>query len=228
MIGLSLSGGADYVRTFVPRNLGLDVDAGWHRQWTVFNWANWFAWAPVTALFLGRLAVGYSVRAFILYNLILPSLFGAVWMTAITGATIALDPQSGARLYAILTAQGPDPVLFRLFSALGGGPVVAGIVLFAIFLSYVAGADANVSAMSALSTHGISPERPEAPLWVQAVWGVTVGLVALVLVAGGGLDGIRMMSVLGGFPALFVIVGAALSLTVMVVRGRHEAAPAQS
>src|SRR3546814_10159668 len=34
IIGLSLSGGADYVRTFVPRNLGLDVDAGWHRQWT--------------------------------------------------------------------------------------------------------------------------------------------------------------------------------------------------
>src|SRR3546814_11089220 len=55
IIGLSLSGGVDYVRTFVPRNLGLDVDAGWHRQWTVFNWANWFAWAPVTALFLGRL-----------------------------------------------------------------------------------------------------------------------------------------------------------------------------
>src|SRR3546814_17386518 len=119
----------------------------------------------------------------------------------------------------------PDTALCPSF---GGGPVIAGIVLCAIFLAYGAGADANVSAMSALSTHGISPERPEAPLWVQAVWGVTVGLVALVLVAGGGLDGIRMMSVLGGFPALFVIVGAALSLTVMVVRGRHEAAPAQS
>ena len=228
MFQLSLRGGADYFQTFIPRNLGLDVDTGWHRQWTIFNWANWFAWAPVTALFLGRLAVGYSVRAFILYNLILPSLFGAVWMTAIAGATIALDQQSGASLYAILTAQGPDPVLFRLFSALGGGSGVTAIVLFAIFLSYVAGADANVSAMSALSTRGISPDAPEAPLGVQAVWGVTVGLVALVLVAGGGIDGIRMMSVLGGFPALFVIVGAAMSLTVMAIRGRHEAAPAQS
>lgn len=228
MLGLSLRGVVDYFQTFIPRNLGLDVDTGWHRQWTIFNWANWFAWAPVTALFLGRLAVGYSVRAFILYNLILPSLFGAVWMAAIAGATIAFDQQSGASLYAVLTAQGPDPVLFRLFSALGGGPVVAGVVLFAIFLSYVAGADANVSAMSALSTRGITPDAPEAPLWVQAVWGVTVGLVAIVLVAGGGIDGIRMMSVLGGFPALFVIVGAALSLTVMAVRGRHEAAPAQS
>ncbi|MDK2760995.1 MAG: BCCT family transporter [Sphingopyxis sp.] len=225
MIGLSLRGTVDYLTTFVPRNLGLDVDTDWHRQWTIFNWANWFAWAPVTALFLGRLAVGYSVRAFILYNLILPSLFGAVWMTAIAGATIALDQQSGAALYAILTAQGPDPVLFRLFSALGGGPGVAAIVLFAIFLSYVAGADANVSAMSALSTRGISPDAPEAPIAIQAVWGITVGLVALVLVAGGGIDGIRMMSVLGGFPALFIIIGAALSLIAMTLRWDHGNAP---
>lgn len=226
MLGLSLRGGADFFATFVPRNLGLDVDGDWHRQWTIFNWANWFAWAPVTALFLGRLAVGYSVRAFILFNLILPALFGAVWMTAIAGATIILDQQSGASLYAILSAQGPDPVLFRLFSALGGGPAITAVVLFAIFLSYVAGADANVSAMSALSTRGISPDHPEAPLAIQIVWGITVGLVAMILVASSGLDGIRMMSVLGGFPALFVVIGAALSLVAMTLRGRPTAAPA--
>ncbi len=228
MLGLSLRGGADYFATFLPRNLGLDVDRDWHRQWTIFNWANWFAWAPVTALFLGRLAVGYSVRTFILVNLILPALFGALWMTAIAGATIALDRQSGASLYAILSAQGPDPVLFRLFDALGGGSAITAVMLFAIFLSYVAGADANVSAMSALSTHGISPEAPEAPLAVQSVWGVTVGLVAIMLVAASGLDGIRMMSVLGGFPALFVILGAALSLTLMAVRGRRDTVPVPS
>ena len=41
------------------------------------------------------------------------------------------------------------------------------------------------------------------------------------------VDGIRMMSVLGGFPALFVILGAAASLIVMLVaeaRGARSAA----
>ena len=228
MLGLSLRAAGDYAGTFLTRNLGLDVDAAWHREWTIFNWANWFAWAPVTALFLGRLAVGYSVRAFILFNLVLPALFGAVWMTAIAGATILVDRQSGASLYSVLLSQGPDPVLFRLFDALGGGPAITGIVLFTIFLSYVAGADANVSAMSALSTRGITPDAPEAPLAVQSVWGIAVGLVAVVLVAASGIDGIRMMSVLGGAPALFVVIGAALSLAVMTVRGRPLAAPAPS
>ena len=228
MFGLSLRGGGAYASTFIPRNLGLDVDADWSRQWTIFYWGNWFAWAPVTALFLGRLAVGYSVREFILMNLVLPSLFGALWMTAIAGSAILLDQQSGASLYAAIAAKGPDSVLFRLFDALGGGPAMTGLILFTIFLSYVAGADANVSAMSALSTRGITPDAPEAPLAVQSVWGIALGLVAVVLVAATGIDGIRMMSVLGGFPALFVIVGAALSLAAMMVRGRREAAPVES
>ncbi|MCW0197689.1 BCCT family transporter, partial [Sphingopyxis sp.] len=223
-VGLSLRGGAEYAATFVPRNLGLDVDGDWSRQWTIFYWGNWFAWAPVTALFLGRLAVGYSVREFILMNLVLPALFGALWMTAIAGSAIVLDQQSGASLYAVIAAKGPDSVLFRLFDALGGGPALTGLILFTIFLSYVAGADANVSAMSALSTRGITPDAPEAPMAVQSVWGIAVGLVAVVLVAASGIDGIRMMSVLGGAPALFVIIGAALSLAVMTVRGQRAAA----
>lgn len=226
MFGLSFHASGEYFSTFVPRNLGLDVDGDWSRQWTIFYWGNWFAWAPVTALFLGRLAIGYSVREFIVMNLILPSLFGALWMTAIAGAAIVIDQQSGASLYAVIAAKGPDSVLFRLFDALGGGPAVTGLILFTIFLSYVAGADANVSAMSALSTHGITPDAPEAPMMVQSVWGIAVGLVAVVLVAASGIDGIRMMSVLGGFPALFVIIGAAVSLAVMMVRGRPTAAPA--
>ena len=228
LLTLGLAGAADYAVTFLPRSLGADVDPDWHRQWTIFNWGNWFAWAPVTALFLGRLAVGYTVRAFILFNLLLPALFGAVWMVVIAGTTIALDQGSGGELYVVLTSVGPDPLLYRLFSQLGGGSPVLALLIGAIFLSYVTAADSNVSAMSALSTHGISPETPEAPLAIKIVWGVAVGLVATILVAASGIDGIRMMSVLGGFPALFIIVGAALSLTVMAVRGRREAAPAQS
>ena len=218
--GLGLSGAADYAASFVPRSLGIDVDPDWHRQWTIFNWANWFAWAPVTALFLGRLAIGYSVRAFILVNLLLPALFGAAWMIAVAGTTIILDQQSGGSLYAVLTSAGPDPLLYRLFSQLGGGLPVLVLLIGAIFISYVTAADSNVSAMSALSTHGISPESPEAPLAVKLAWGITVGLVATILVAAAGIDGIRMMSVLGGFPALFIILGAAVSLAVMAIERR--------
>ncbi len=212
MLRVGGSGLGAYAAHFIPHNLALGVDRSWAEDWTITYWANWFAWAPVTALFLGRLAVGYTVRAFIAFNLLLPSLFGGVWMVVFSGATIALDRASGGALNAVLASQGPDPVLYTLFTALPGGAIAVVFLIAAIFLSYVTAADSNVSAMSALSTHGISPDTPEAPLGVKIVWGVAVGLVAIVLVGGKGLDGIRMISVLGGFPALFVIIGAALAL----------------
>lgn len=218
---LGLAGVRDYVTTFIPRSFGEDVNTDWHRQWTIFNWANWFAWAPITALFLGRLAVGHSVRTFILFNLVFPALFGALWMTIIAGTTITLDQSLHGGLYDTLTKLGPDPLLYSLFSRLGGGGFILAMLILAIFLSYVTAADSNVSAMSALSTRGITPESPEAPLRVKLAWGIIVGLVAVVLVAASGLEGIRMMAVLGGFPALFVILGAALSLATMALRSRN-------
>lgn len=216
---------SSYASNFLPRNLAIGVDVDWSRTWTITYWSNWFAWAPVTALFLGRLAIGYSVRDFIVYNLLLPSLFGAIWMVAIAGTTIIID-QNGGGLYAMLVRNGPDPLLYQLFSALRGGPIALLFLIIAIFLSYVTAADSNVSAMSALSTHGISPEAPEAPLMIKIVWGTTVGLIATILVTASGLEGIRMMSVLGGFPALFVVLGAAMSLAVMMMRGQQSAVPA--
>ncbi|MBK6948773.1 MAG: BCCT family transporter [Haliscomenobacter sp.] len=55
---MGAEGLVDYVRTFLPRSLGLDVEKSWADSWTVFYWANWLAWAPVSAAFLGRIAVG--------------------------------------------------------------------------------------------------------------------------------------------------------------------------
>lgn len=227
-LALGARGTAEYLRTFVPRNLGIGVDADWSRAWTIFYWANWAAWAPITALFLGRLGVGHSVRRFIAFNLLFPALFGAIWMIAMAGTTILIDQSTGHDLYAMLAAEGPDPLLYGLFSELRGGPVAILFLIFAVFLSYVTAADSNVSAMSALSTHGISPETPEAPLFVKIVWGIAVGLVATILVAASGLDGIRMMSVLGGFPALFVLLGAGASLAALALRERRDTAPAAS
>lgn len=86
-------GAVDYAANFVPRNLGLDPDIPdtWNHGWTCFYWANWYAWAPVTGLFLGRLGVGYTVREFIRTNLIYTSLFGAFWMICFGAMALVMD-----------------------------------------------------------------------------------------------------------------------------------------
>jgi choline-glycine betaine transporter len=74
------------------------------------------------------------------------------------------------------------------------------------FLAYVTSAEANTSAMAAMSTQGISPENPEAPTSIKVLWGVCIGLTSGVMVAGQGIEGIKTLSVLGGVPSLFLIL----------------------
>ncbi len=213
---LSLDGAGDFVATFISRNLGLDpgIDAAWGRAWTSFYWAGWYAWAPVTALFLGRLGVGYTVREFIRVNLLYTSLFGAFWMICF-GAIGLVTDESGL-LTTVLTEQGPEAVIYALLDTLPLETFTPWLFLVLVFLSYVTAADSNISAMSALCMEGITPEAAEAPLYIKLLWGGTIGTVAWVMISFAGVDGIRLINTLGGFPAMFLFLLAGLSLLRMV------------
>lgn len=222
LFSYGLEGMGEYVRTFLPRSLGLNVDKSWADSWTVFYWANWLAWTPVTALFLGRVAIGYTVRDFINYNLILPSLFSLFWMLIFSGSTVYMDfVGHTANLYDTLKNQGPEGVIYALLDQLPLAQITGITFLSTAFLSYVAGADANTSAMSSLSSTGISPESPEGPVWIKIVWGGLVGLIAWVMIANAGIDGIKMASTLGGFPALFLVLAVAVGLVKILLKPKQ-------
>lgn len=68
-----------------------------------------------------------------------------------------------------------------------------------------------MTAMGGISSTGISPKSPEPGAGIKVVWGVTIGLVAWVMISFAKIDGIKMLSNLGGAPAviieLLVVVG---------------------
>src|SRR5690606_28045625 len=76
-----LTGFNQYFSNFADLSLQLNGAGNkWTYDWTTFNFAMWMAWAPMTALFLGKIAVGRTVREFLLVNWFLPALFCLVWM----------------------------------------------------------------------------------------------------------------------------------------------------
>ena len=209
----------DYLVHLAPRSLGIGIDREWSESWTVFYWANWLAWAPVTAVFLGRLGVGYTVRDFIHFNLVFPALFSMLWMAVFGGTAIYIDHISGTTdLYAVLQQQGPESTIYAVLNALPYPRLTAAGFLFIAFISYVTAADSNTSAMSGLCSSGISPDSPEPPGWIKIVWGVVVGTVSWVMVSGAGIDGVRMASNLGGFPALFLGLAAAAGMLRLLLK----------
>lgn len=203
-----------YFTHFLGRSINWKNELGteWFNSWTVFNWSNWLAWAPITALFLGRLGRGYTVRTFITMNLALPSLFGAGWMVIFSGSSLHLDSITKGKLHESLLSKGPESLIYILLDRAPWASGLIGFFLLTTFISYVTAADSNTSAMSALCAKGISPSDQEAPVWIKVVWGVVIGALAFTMINTSGISGIKMISVLGGFPALILFVAMLASM----------------
>ena len=201
--------------------LDFNSDDVWPGQWTVFNWANWMSWAPVTAMFLARISKGRTFREFVVINLILPALFGVVWMAVLGGTAIHADLYENAGLGEIMTEQGPESLMYAIMKDFPFSALLIAFFLFIVFLSYVTAADSNTTAMSALSAGDISPESPEPPVFVKLLWGVIVGGFALIMVTFAGVDGVKMASNLGGLPALILeILALPVLLLIAFMPGR--------
>lgn len=199
----------DYFQHFLNRstNISKPLDTAWQQSWTVFYWANWMAWAPISALFLGRIAYGYTVRQFILVNVVFTAIFGGIWMMIFSGASLHQDIIGESfPLYQSLQTNGPESIIYLLFEMMPFSKLISFIFLFIVFLSFVTASDSNTSAMSGISTVGISPENAEAPFFIKMLWGITIGLVAWIMISFAGIDGIKTISAIGGFPVLILMI----------------------
>ncbi len=190
----------------------------WPNEWTVFYWANWMAWAPVTALFLGRLAKGYTVGQFMSVTWILPSVFALLWMSLFGGIVLNFELNNTADFVRQLQANGPDSLIYFLFEQLPYARVVVPIFLLTVFLSYVTAADSNTDAIGNLCLKAHSETNSRAQLIVKIIWGLTIGLVSYVMISNSGIEGIKTLSNLGGVPALILLVFTAVNIGGQIYR----------
>lgn len=182
----------------------------WSRKLTQMLFSAFFAWAPIMGVFLGRIAYGYTVRSFLIFNVLLPALFTGTWMAIICGAAVNMELEGQSHLAAILNPDKPDPaqVLYAFLGQFQFSSILVPILLVTAFLSFVTTADGNTDAMSNISTRGISPEKSESGMLVKIAWGSLMAVFCWMMT---GLDGIRKLSDLGGFPAMFLCLAVSLS-----------------
>lgn len=213
----------EYGKSFVARSVNqlTAPDDDWSRSWTIFYFANWYAWAPVAALFLGRIARGYTVKQFIQVNLVLPSCCAIVWMSTLSGAAIHFDQKSDGALRDSLLNTGPESVIYTLFDNLPLASFMTLALIGITFISFVTAADSNTDAMSRLCTKSDDHSQKETTntsIKMKLVWGTTIGIIAWVMVSFASVDGIKMMTSLGGLPALLIIILTNVSLFVLLKR----------
>ncbi len=216
LIPISLDALRDYVGTFFHSALLVIIDPSdpWSYDWTVFYWAVWMAWAPISAIFLGRICKGYTVRMLLLFNWLLPSIFTVIWMSIFSGTSLLLNESTNGYLMNSLSENGAESVLYSMIGQLPLAPFITVFFILLMFLSFITSADSNTTAMASVSSTSDTSSTV-----LKVFWGGMIGLVACIMVSLAGVEGIKMISNLGGLPALFIMILACISLIVLLIAG---------
>lgn len=220
ILDLSTEAFGSFVDNFFARSLFTDafrVDS-WPQQWTVFSFANYMIWAPISALFLGRISRGYTVRQFLSTNVILPVTFVFIHSSVFSGTAIWQQIVGGVNLQASI-ATGIDEAVYILLENLPLGGLVVPLFLFIVLVSFVTAADSSTNAMASLTTTNLTEDNQEAPVFLKVAWGAIIGALAFIMLVFSGLDGMKTLTYLGGTPITLVIIGAAFSLARLIRTG---------
>jgi len=186
-------------------------DTAFLHDWTVFYWAWWISWSPFVGMFIARVSYGRTVREFILWALIIPTLIGLVWMATFGGTALDQLFTSGYRGVADAV---PELALFKMLEGLPFTNIVSGISVFLIAIFFITSADSGALVMDIITAGG----KMDAPVVQRIFWCVLAGLVAIALMLGGGMASLQSLTISIGLPFGFVLLLMCIGLT----RGLRE------
>ena len=178
-------------------------DTNWQGSWTVFYWAWWISWSPFVGMFIARISKGRTVKEFILGVVLIPTLLSFVWMSVFGGSALFLQSHGIAEIVSAVE----EDVATAMFVMLNHFPLaqllsLVAIVLVTIF--FVTSSDSGSLVVDHLTSGG----KLDSPTPQRVFWAIMEGVIAAVLLIGGGLTTLQTASVSTGLPfAIVLLIG---------------------
>ena len=194
-----------YVMKIVPLSnwIGREDTAFLH-DWTTFYWAWWIAWAPFIGTFIARISKGRTVREFVIFVLLLPTLLCLIWFSAFGGTAIHQFLTGG---YTGVTENVEtytyELALFKMFEGLPWTTLLSCVAMTLTIVFFVTSSDSGSLIIDIIAAGG----KVDAPVPQRVFWCTVEGLVAIALLLGGGLKALQAASLATGFPFAIVLVG---------------------
>ena len=206
------AGLADYAMKIVPLSnwIGRE-DTGFLHDWTTFYWAWWIAWAPFIGTFIARISKGRTVRQFVIFVLLLPTLLCLLWFGAFGGAALhqhTVDGYTGVS--ENVAAWKLELALFKMFDELPWTTLLSSVAMMLTIIFFVTSSDSGSLIIDIIAAGG----KVDAPVSQRVFWCSLEGLVAIALLLGGGLKSLQAASLATGFPFAFVLLGMAVCVWI--------------
>ena len=205
-----VAGVGGYLSKIVPLSnwIGRE-DTGFVQNWTTFYFAWWFAWAPFVGTFIARVSKGRTVREFVVFVLLLPTLLCLLWFGVFGGTAFHQHIVEGYDgVTGNVEAWKLEIALFKMLDKLPMSTLLSSVAMLLTIVFFVTSSDSGSLIIDTIAAGG----RVDAPVAQRVFWCIIEGLVAIALLLGGGLEALQAASLATGLPFAIVLVAMAVCL----------------
>lgn len=169
-------------------------------------WGWWISWSPFVGTFIARISRGRTIKEFMLCVLILPAMVTFLWFTAFGGTTMK-DILAGDTALISAVNDNISTALYVFFDKFPLAIVlkILGLILICSFI--ITSADSGALVVDSLTSGGA-----KTPAFQRVIWAVATGIVAAVLMYGGGLNALQTAVTISGLPFAILLVMMCFSL----------------
>lgn len=170
-------------------------------------WGWWISWSPFVGTFIARISRGRTIKEFILCVLILPALVTFLWFSAFGGTTMR-DILLGDTAMIAAVNDNISTALYVFFDKFPLAMLlkVLGVILICSFI--ITSADSGALVVDSITSGG----KLKTPKYQRVIWAVATGLIAAVLMYGGGLNALQTVVTISGLPFAILLVMMCFSL----------------
>jgi len=183
----------------------------WQNDWTLFYYTWWFAWSPFVGLFIARVSYGRSIKEFILGVVLVPSLMVFIWMGTFGNAAIYQELFTDINLSEAIN-QDISIALFSFLEQFPFSKILMGLSIIIILTFFVTSSDSGALVSAMLSSSSDTDFDEDPPMLARIVWAISLGILAVALLAGGGLSALQTSVLVTGAPFAIIIAIAAKNL----------------
>lgn len=181
----------------------------WTQQWTIFYWSWWIAWAPFVGIFVARISKGRTIREFVFYVILIPTLFSTIWFT-VFGCLSTGAAQKNPAIASLPIEQ----MLFATFDQYPLKKLLSVLAIILIFSFFITSADSASFVLAMQSEDGsLEPHNS-----IKIVWGISVSTIAAVLLRAGGLDALQNVMIILAFPFSILLI----LMTISLIKELHK------
>lgn len=179
----------------------------WQKKRTIMYWGWWISWSPFVGIFIARISKGRTIKEFILCVLILPALVTFLWFSAFGGTTMR-DILLGDTAMIAAVNDNISTALYVFFDKFPLAMLlkILGVILICSFI--ITSADSGALVVDSLTSGG----KMKTPRYQRVIWAVCIGVIASVLMYGGGLNALQTVVTISGLPFAILLVGMCFSL----------------